>query len=83
MLTVAGIENAPPPPPVTQYFVAVNGAQTGPFSEQVMMQMVQQGSLKKESMVWKNGMAAWAAADQVAELAKLFSAVPPPLPPPM
>jgi membrane protease subunit (stomatin/prohibitin family) len=71
----------PPPPPATQYFVAVNGAQTGPFTEQVMAQMVQQGSLKKESMVWKNGMAAWASADQVAELAKLFTAVPPPLPP--
>ena len=73
----------PPPPPATQYFVAVNGAQTGPFTEQVMAQMIQQGSLKKESMIWKNGMAAWAAADQVAEIAKLFSAVPPPLPPPM
>ncbi|MGZ4055521.1 MAG: SPFH domain-containing protein [Bacteroidia bacterium] len=73
----------PPPPPVTQYYVAVNGVQTGPFNEQALGQMVQQGSLKKESMVWKNGMAAWAAADQVPELAKLFNAVPPPLPPPM
>ena len=73
----------PPPPPATQYFVAVNGAQTGPFTEQVMAQMIQQGSLKKETMIWKNGMVAWAAADQVAEIAKLFTAVPPPLPPPM
>jgi membrane protease subunit (stomatin/prohibitin family) len=73
----------PPPPPAMQYFIAVNGAQTGPFNEQVLGQMVQQGSLKKETMVWKNGMAAWAAADQVAELAKLFNSVPPPLPPPM
>ncbi|MFL5763788.1 MAG: SPFH domain-containing protein [Bacteroidia bacterium] len=73
----------PPPPPSTQYFVAVNGAQTGPFTEQVMAQMAQQGSLKKESMIWKNGMAAWAVAEQVPEIAKHFSAVPPPLPPPM
>ncbi|MBA3970994.1 MAG: SPFH domain-containing protein, partial [Bacteroidetes bacterium] len=73
----------PPPPPVTQYFVAVNGAQTGPFTEQALAQMIQEGSLKKESMIWKNGMAGWAAADQVAEVAKLFSAVPPPLPPPL
>lgn len=71
----------PPPPPATQYYVAVNGAQTGPFSEQVLSQMIQQGTFKKESMVWKNGMAAWAAAESVAELGKLFSAVPPPLPP--
>jgi membrane protease subunit (stomatin/prohibitin family) len=71
----------PPPPPVSQYFVAVNGAQTGPFTEQVLSQMIQQGTFKKDSMVWKNGMAAWAAAESISELSKLFSAVPPPLPP--
>ncbi len=73
----------PPPPPSVQYFIAVNGAQTGPFTELVMGQMIQQGSLKKETMIWKNGMVAWASADQVAEIAKLFTTVPPPLPPPM
>jgi hypothetical protein len=31
--------------------------------------------------VWKNGMANWTAAESVPELAGLFSAVPPPLPP--
>ena len=71
----------PPPPPVMQYFIAVNGQQTGPFTEQVLMQMAQQGTLKKESTVWKTGMAAWVTADQVAELAKLFVNIPPPLPP--
>lgn len=71
----------PPPPPSAQFFVAVNGAQTGPFTEQVMGQMIQQGSLQKETMIWKNGMAAWAAAEQVAEIAKLFASAPPPLPP--
>jgi len=74
--------NTPPPPPQpTQYFIAVNGAQTGPFTEQVMAQMAQQGSLKKDSMIWKNGMAAWATAEQVSEIAKLFAVVPPPIPP--
>jgi membrane protease subunit (stomatin/prohibitin family) len=71
----------PPPPPLTQYFVAVNGAQTGPFNEQALAQMAEQGTFKKESMVWKNGMANWAAAESVSELSKLFTAVPPPLPP--
>jgi membrane protease subunit (stomatin/prohibitin family) len=71
----------PPPPPVNNYFVAVNGQQTGPFTEHTLEQMIRQGTFKKESMVWKNGMAAWAVADQVPELGKLFSAVPPPLPP--
>ncbi|MCE3278663.1 MAG: hypothetical protein K0S44_854 [Bacteroidetes bacterium] len=71
----------PPPPPIVQYFLAVNGVQTGPFTEQVLSQMIPQGTFKKDSMVWKSGMAAWSSAESVAELAKLFAAVPPPLPP--
>jgi len=43
--------------------------------------MAQQGSLKRESMVWTNGMAAWTAAGQVPQLTALFNAVPPPVPP--
>lgn len=69
------------PPPLAQYFVAVNGQQTGPFAEQALAQMVQNGQLNKDTLVWKNGMAAWTAASQVPEVAKLFGQAPPPLPP--
>ena len=69
------------PPPLTQYYVAVNGQQTGPFGEQQLAQMAQSGQLTKDSLVWKNGMAEWLAAGQVPEVAKLFTQVPPPLPP--
>lgn len=69
------------PPPLTQYYVAVNGQQTGPFGEQQLAQMVQNGQLKKDTLVWKTGMAEWVAAGQVPEVAKLFTQVPPPLPP--
>ncbi len=72
----------PPPPPSIQYFVSVNGQQTGPFNMNTLQQMVSQGSLTKETMVWKQGMQAWATAAQVAELTNIFGAVPPP-PPPM
>ena len=70
-----------PPPPLMQYFVAVNGQQTGPFAEQVLVQMAQSGQLTKDSLVWKQGMAAWTAAAQVPEVSKLFGQAPPPLPP--
>ena len=43
--------------------------------------MAQSGQLTKDSLVWKNGMAEWLAAGQVPEVAKLFTQVPPPLPP--
>ncbi|HTL81058.1 MAG TPA: SPFH domain-containing protein [Bacteroidia bacterium] len=72
----------PPPPPMMQFFIAVNGAQQGPFDMGALQGMVQNGSLKKETNVWKNGMAGWLPAGQVAELAALFNAVPPPMPPP-
>ena len=48
-------------------------------------QMVQGGQLTQQTMVWKEGMAAWAPASQVVELQPLFAppAMPgmPPLPP--
>ena len=69
------------PPPLNTFFVAVNGQQTGPFDEATLSKMIQGGQLTKETMVWKNGMAAWIAAGQVTEVSKLFTQAPPPLPP--
>ena len=71
---------APPPIPASAYYVATNGQQTGPFNENTLGMMVQMGALKKDTLIWKQGMAAWVAASQVAELSSLFEAVPPPLP---
>ena len=70
------------PPPVMQIFVAVNGAQTGPFDVAALQQMVQSNQLTKDTLVWKAGMAAWAAASTVAELNAIFGSVPPPIAPP-
>ena len=72
----------PPPPPSVQYNVAVNGQTTGPFTMEQLTQMVLNGQLTNNSMVWKNGMAGWAAAGTVQELAPLFTQTPPPPPPP-
>jgi len=72
----------PPPPPVSQYFMAVNGAQQGPFDDNAFRAMIQNGTVKKETNIWKAGMAAWLPAGQVPELAAFFNATPPPMPPP-
>ncbi len=78
----AGAPGTPPPPPVMeQYYVAVNGQQSGPFPLATFVQMIQAGQLRADSMVWKNGMAAWATANQLPELAGYFNAPPPPPPP--
>lgn len=67
------------PPPLTQFHVVVNGAQAGPFGIDQLKAMVTSGQLTRTTQVWKAGMANWAAADQQAELAALFAAVPPPI----
>jgi membrane protease subunit (stomatin/prohibitin family) len=69
----------PMPPPLVQYFVAVNGAQSGPFDMGALGQMVKSGGLTRDSLVWKQGMANWIAAGQVTELSTIFN-VPPPIP---
>ena len=72
---------APPPmPAASTFFVAVNGQQSGPFDMNALSSMVANGQLTKETLVWKQGMPAWAAAGTVQELSSLFGAVPPPMP---
>ena len=73
---------APPPPPLVQYNVAVNGQTQGPFDMNTLAQMAQAGQLTAQSQVWKQGMAAWAAAGTVQELAGLFAPAPGAAPPP-
>lgn len=77
--------NTPPPMPSTSFYVAVNGQQAGPFNMQQLQQMCQIGQLTAQSLVWKQGMSSWAAANTVPELASLFAppipgATPPPMP---
>jgi len=71
----------PPIPQTVQFFVVVNGQQTGPHGRPQLQQQIRTGQLTAESLVWKQGMAVWTAAGQVPELAGLFGAAPPPVPP--
>jgi membrane protease subunit (stomatin/prohibitin family) len=72
-------QNSPPPPPIVNYFVAVNGAQTGPFTMQQLQAMANSGQFNRQSQVWKQGMAGWLAAETQTELSALFNSVPPPI----
>jgi membrane protease subunit (stomatin/prohibitin family) len=72
---------APPPLPTAEWYIGVNGQQQGPFDLNGLASQVSSGGLTRDTLVWKNGMAAWTAAGQVPELGGAFAAVPPPLPP--
>src|SRR5262245_27098145 len=79
----AGLSPGSPPPMPTaaQFFLGVGGQQQGPFDMTTLQAKMREGALTRQTLVWKQGMAAWAAADSVPELQGLFASAPPPLPP--
>ncbi len=64
------------------FFLAINGQQAGPFEFALLRSKVVSGDLKPETLVWRAGMANWAAARDVAELAGVLAGggSPPPMP---
>ena len=66
--------------PQVQYYIGINGQQYGPCDWNKLQQLVQQGQITQQSYVWKNGMAQWEFAGNVAELAPLFQGTAPQMP---
>jgi hypothetical protein len=79
--TMQQAANTPPPAPVSQYYVAVNGQQSGPFSVAQLQQLAQQGQINMQTLVWKQGMAGWEPIANVAEVASALMPPTPPVPP--
>lgn len=67
----------PPMPGNVNYMLAVNGEQYGSYNMQQLQQMVASGQMKAQTLVWSQGMAAWEPAVNRADLASLFTSVPP------
>ena len=81
MASAAGATASPPPlPGAGSFYVAIGQNQAGPFDMGALQQQVASGNLTRASLVWRNGMAQWVKASDVAELAPLFANVPPPIP---
>lgn len=77
----AGAPAAPPPLPGQKMFhVDHGGTPGGPYNMAQMQQGISNGTVTGQTLVWAQGMAAWAPAQTVPELQAMFSA-PPPLPP--
>lgn len=76
-----GAAGGPPPlPTAVAFHAAIDGASAGPFDMNALAAHVRSGKLTRATLVWKNGMAGWAAAETVPELQSLFAGMPPPLP---
>jgi membrane protease subunit (stomatin/prohibitin family) len=75
---VGGVGGAAPAYP---FFLAVNGAQAGPFEFALLRSKVSSGDLRPETLVWRAGMTNWAPAKDVPELAGILAGgAPPPMP---
>lgn len=73
--------SAPPPLPMAnvQYYLAVNGAQQGPYNIDSIAAAIQNGGITKDQLVWKAGMPNWAKIATLPEFSHYFNA-PPPIP---
>lgn len=79
-----GVAPTPPPMPMAdpqvQMYLHIAGQQYGPYDYATLRQLTATGQLTAQTMVWQQGMPAWAAAGDVQELKALFVPVPPPMP---
>jgi membrane protease subunit (stomatin/prohibitin family) len=78
----AGAQGGPPPiPRGPEYWAALDGKQAGPFTTDALKEQIRTGHVTKDTLVWTEGMGEWTAARDIPAVAKLFGAVPPPIPP--
>ncbi len=71
----------PPPPPTEKvWHIAESGEAKGPFSRATLGRMAADGSFTRETLVWSAGQDGWKPAEDIMELAQLFTVMPPPPP---
>lgn len=73
-----------PPTPISLFHVAYSDGKTGQFDLNGMKNNILQGTVTKDTLIWKQGMANWQKASEVPEINNLFGAnegnTPPPIP---
>lgn len=80
------VQIPPTPKPQISLYLNVAGQNYGPYNYETCEQLVKNGQLTPQSMVWMEGMPAWSQAGQVPALQTFFAPPPtvpgmPPLPP--
>jgi len=65
------------PNKIAQYFVAIEGKQTGPYSLETIEKELLSGSITKETLLWTQGLETWTQAGEL--LSEHFLQTPPPL----
>lgn len=70
----------PPIPTTTNYFLAINGQQQGPYTEQQIRDAIAQNGSVLNLLAWKNGMSTWLPLNTFQEFSNTNGACPPPIP---
>lgn len=65
------------------YYAGANNQPQGPVPREQLLGLITAGQIGPVTLVWRNGMAAWAAASSLPELASAFAGPPPMMPPPV
>jgi len=73
-------QSPPPIPGEVKVFLAIEGKQTGPFTETDLKAKIADGSFTPDTLIWKSGMQNWLRAGEVPEISRLFTSMPPPIP---
>lgn len=75
------VTTTPPPiPQHTQYFIALNGQQSGPFNLADVKAKIKASTLTRDTLIWNQSLVEWTKAGKIAELSAYFPITPPPLP---
>jgi membrane protease subunit (stomatin/prohibitin family) len=69
-------DTPPPPPDIKHYFVSVDGRSTGPYDLDTMRRMIAEGTLTRDTYVWREDLDGWKEAGHV--VGGLFPPPPPP-----
>ncbi len=62
----------PPPAAQRMTYLVVDGSQAGPFNNDELMRLIQNDLLKRDTLVWMEGLSNWMPASSVPEINKLF-----------
>lgn len=72
MTGISNVGNVPPTIPITTYHVAKDGKDVGTFDVNQIKEMINNGTIDKNTLVWKQGLPQWIKASEVEELKDMF-----------
>ena len=64
--------SVPPPLPVTNYYIAINGNPSGPFDNNKIIEKIMSGEVSRDTLLWKQGSPTWEKAESFTEFKNAF-----------